>query len=513
MVVGTEASPFLGEAVRAAAEANKEKIALQDTGRSLTYAALVKRMDQVSDAAQGKLGLKVGDCVLLICGNRLEYMEIVLGLAQIGVITATLTPRLTPKEVQAIAEDCAARAIFVDADSAPLVAGLGLPTLAVGEAYEAWLTSAGAARPRPTLDPDAPVLAPYTSGSTGQPKGVLLSGRTRLDMARASAGVFGCFGPQDHFLAVSPLCYGGALMYTLAALIAGGQVSIREDFDAERTLADMAGGEITGVFLVPTHFHLMLRLPPDILARHQSRGALNAIISNAAPLSDDLRLRILDYWGEGLLHESYGSTEAGVTTDLAPADQRRKKKCVGLPIPGIDLRIVDAQGADAPAGEIGELIIRSAYRFLGYLNRPRETAEVMLGDWVRVGDLARQDDEGYYYIVGRAKDMILSGGINIYPKEIEDALTAHPAVAAASVTAFDDAQWGESVGAAVVLRPGAAASPAELTAFCRQGLAAYKTPRRLLIIDELPTGAMGKVMKSAVSDLLAQAVAAPDERG
>ncbi len=508
-------SQFIAQALRDAAGMSPDKTAIRDGDRTLAFADLTARMDQVSAAALADLGLVVGDAVLLLAPNCLEYMEIVAGMAQIGVLTATLTPRLAATEVAAIARDCGARAIFVDVDHAAAVSGLGLPVVRIGEGgtYDAWRAAAPQGMTFPALSPDLAVLAPYTSGSTGQPKGVLLSGRTRLALARASAQVYGCFGAGDTFLAVSPLCYGGALMYSLAVLIAGGTCAVARAFDAEQTLADMAGGQITGLFLVPTHFHQILGLPDDILARYRSRGALAAIISNAAPLSDELRLRILDYWGEGLLHETYGSTEGGVTTDLAPADQRRKKKCVGLPFPDITLRIVGADGADVAPGEVGELIIRSPYRFNGYLNRPEETAEVLRGDWVAVGDLARQDDEGYYYIVGRAKDMILSGGINIYPKEIEDALTSHPAVAEAAVVAFEDVRWGESVGAAVVLHPGAAPADGELVAHVRRTLAAYKAPRRLLVMDALPKGAMGKVQKAEVRELMAVVATSPGATG
>ena len=497
---------FIADALRAAAAAVPGKTAIREDARTLSYTQLIARMDQVSAAAVATLGLEVGDAVLLLAPNCLEYMEIIAGMAQIGVLTATLTPRLAPAEVAAIAADCSAKAILVDTAYADAAAGLRLPIVWIGDGgdYEAWLAAGPAASSLPVLSPDQPVVAPYTSGSTGQPKGVLLSGATRLALARASATVYGCFGRGDDFLAVSPLCYGGALMYSLAVLIAGGTCTVARAFDPERTLAEMAGGRITGLFLVPTHFHQMLALPRETLTRYRSRGALTAIISNAAPLSDELRLRILDYWGEGLLHETYGSTEGGVTSNLAPADQRRKKKCVGLPVPGIQLRIVDADGADVVRGQVGELLNKSPYRFNGYLNRPEETAEVLRGDWVAVGDLARQDHEGYYYIVGRAKDMILSGGINIYPKEIEDALTAHPAVSEAAVVAFDDAEWGESVGAAVVLHSGRVLADGELAAHVRETLAAYKAPRRVLVLNELPKGALGKVQKAHVRELMAQ---------
>jgi long-chain acyl-CoA synthetase len=501
----TDQRHCIAAALRAAAAISTDKIAIRDADRSISHRQLCQRIDQVSSAAMNSLGLGPGDAVLLVASNCLEYVEIVAGLAQIGVLTATLTPRLNLREIEAIAKDCNAKAVIADEASADLLGELKLPLRRIGEDYEAWLEAAPSDLMPPALPANQPVLAPYTSGSTGQPKGVLLSGESRLALMRGSIETYRCFGQDDNFLAVSPLCYGGGLLYALTVLVAGGTCTIAREFDAEQTLKDMAGGQITGVFLVPTHFHQMLSLPAEILARYRSPGALRAIISNAAPLSDELRLRVLDYWGEGLLNETYGSTEAGVTSNLPPADQRRKKKCVGLPFPQIEMRIVDAAGHEVPVGEVGELLIRSPYRFNGYLNRPAETAEVVRGDWLAIGDLARRDDEGYYYIVGRAKDMILSGGINIYPKEIEDALTAHPSVSEASVVGFEDPQWGESVGAAVVLHAGQTLEAGDLAAHVRQTLAAYKTPRRVILLDALPKGPMGKVQKAEVRKIMAQA--------
>jgi len=228
--------------------------------------------------------------------------------------------------------------------------------------------------------------------------------------------------------------------------------------------------------------------------------ALRAIICNAAPLAQATKLETLDYFGDGLLHETYGCTEVGIAANLRPMDQRRKERCVGLPFPGTEIVLLDDAGAPVAPGEIGELWSRSPYLFNGYWGRPEESAAACReGQWVTGGDLARQDEEGFTYIVDRRKDMVISGGLNIYPREIEEVLFHHPAIADAAVVGVPDANWGEALRAYVVTRPGHTPPSAEaLDAYCRQSLAGFKIPRAFTAIGELPRNTAGKVLKTAL---------------
>jgi acyl-CoA synthetase (AMP-forming)/AMP-acid ligase II len=487
--------------LRSAAGRTPNKVALIEAGRRLTFAQLRDRAQQVS-ASAASMGVAAGDTVMLIAPNCLEFIEIVIGFSQLGVAVAVISPRLSSQEVRSIVDDCSPRAIFVDPDFAAPQSPSGAPVISIGPDYEAWLTQGPASQSFNPVDETLSFAIPYTSGSTGAPKGVMLSQRTRILTAYAAAGEYGCFSPDDRYLAVSPLYHGGGLAYALASLMFGGCCELLRDFDPEQVLDRMAFGETTGIFLVPTHFHRMLAVEAKFLESRRSRGRLKTIISNAAPLPDELRYRILDFWGEGLLHETYGSTEAGIVSNLRPADQRRKKRCVGLAFPNTEILVANDNGVEVPTGEPGELLSRSPYNFSGYLGRPEETASVQRNGWIAVGDLARRDDEGYIYIVGRKKDMIISGGLNIYPKEIEDILALHPAVAEVAVVGLLDQQWGESPAAALVMRDGMHASDEALTAFCRERLAGYKVPKRFMAFAALPRGPLGKIQKGKLIELM-----------
>jgi long-chain acyl-CoA synthetase len=281
----------------------------------------------------------------------------------------------------------------------------------------------------------------------------------------------------------------------MASLLLGGSVEIMDHFDAVQVLERLKSGGITGVFMVPTHFHQIFSLEPQVLERYR-RPPLRALISNAAPLPQPMKEKIIPYFGEDLLFEIYSSTEAGFVTSLRPADQLRKQSCAGLPHPQAQIRVLDEEGRDCPPGVVGEMHSRSPWLFNGYWNRPAATAEALRDGWVTVGDLARRDDEGYVYIVDRKKDMVISGGVNIYPREIEEVLLAHPAVSDIAVVGVPDERWGERLRAFVVLRPGARLSVDDIGSFCAGRLAPYKIPKELRSIEVLPRNANGKVLKT-----------------
>ena len=218
-------------------------------------------------------------------------------------------------------------------------------------------------------------------------------------------------------------------------------------------------------------------------------------MSRRSPLPQATKQRIVEFWGEGILHETYGSTEGGIVTNLRPPDQLRKEQCVGQPFPVTEVRLLDEHGEEVPTGAVGELYSRSPYLFNGYWGMPEATADAFRDGWMSVGDMARKDDEGFIYIVDRKKDMIISGGVNIYPREIEEVLHLHPAVAEAAVVGVQDDYWGEAVKAIVALGAGAVASEEDLLDHCSQSLARYKLPKQLIFVDALPRNAAGKVLR------------------
>jgi long-chain acyl-CoA synthetase len=298
------------------------------------------------------------------------------------------------------------------------------------------------------------------------------------------------------------MAHGAGFVFAMAPLYHGGFVEILPRFDAELLLTRLCEGDFTGVFLVPTLFQSVFALPTNVLERYRGRmRTLKAIISNAAALPQPLKERIVEYFGAGLLHEAYGSTEAGIVTNLRPPDQLTTVQCVGPPFPDTEIRLLGDDGRDVPEGEVGELFSRSPYLFNGYWNNAAETQAAVRDGWVSAGDLARRDERGYYYIVDRKKDMVISGGINIYPREIENVLLRHPEVRDAAVIGVADQHWGEKLRAFVVLRKGTQGSDQQLVDFCRGRLADFKIPREFRFIEELPRNVGGKVLKNALRSM------------
>ena len=344
---------------------------------------------------------------------------------------------------------------------------------------------------------------PYTSGTTGKPKGVMLPHRARTLAFLAYATEYGVYSPDDRFLALSPFCHGAGFAFAFCSVFLGGTVEIMTRFDPEAVLHAIHKGDVTGLFTVPTHYHGIFSLEDATLERLRG-NRLKGIVANAAPLPQEMTERIVDYFGAGLLHETYGSTEGGVVTNLRPKDQLRKVRCVGQPFVGNRVKLVGEDGVEVARGEVGELFSTSNCLFSGYWNKPEQTADAFRDGWVSVGDMARQDEDGFYYIVDRKKDVVISGGVNIYPREVETALDTHPAIAETAVIGAPDPRWGEQLVAYVVVAEGAQVSDAELDAFARANLADYKRPKSFHRLDALPRNANGKVLKTDLRHLFGQ---------
>jgi long-chain acyl-CoA synthetase len=328
----------------------------------------------------------------------------------------------------------------------------------------------------------------------------MLSHRSRTLGFLAYAAEYGIYSPEDYFLALTPMCHGAGLAYAYCSIFLGGTTEIMSRFDPEAVLRRVHSGEVTGMFTVPTHYHGIFGLEARLL--DSLRGnRLNGIVANAAPLSQATKEQIVDYFGDGLLHETYGSTEAGVVSNLRPKDQLRKIKCVGLPFVGNTVRLQGDDGQEVGPGEVGELFSTSPYLFNGYWGKPEQTAETQRDGLISVGDLAVRDEEGFIYIVDRKKDMVITGGMNVYPREVETILDGHPAVRECAVIGVPDPRWGEQLVAYVAFADGAGASSDDLLEFCRDKLAPYKLPKTFQAIEALPRNANGKVLKTELRAL------------
>ena len=493
----------IGRGIRCSARRVPDKTALVFGQTRMTYRTLAQRIAQVANLGRDRFGLRHGDRVVLVAPNMLPYVELVAGLSDAGAIVATISPRLTAAELAAIVSDCDPRLIIVDptlptADDQSWTGGI--PLVRLGAKYEVLLAAASDSFTASDLLETDPFALAYTSGTTGRPKGVLLSHRSRALTFMAMASEYNCFGIDDNFLAMAPMCHGAGFVFACASLFFGGTTELFDGSDPVAMLDRLGKNDVTGVFVVPTQLSRLFDVPQATLDQRRQHG-LKTIISNASALAQTLKERAIGQFGAGLLHETYGSTEGGIVTNIRPADLLTKPGSVGLPFMGVEIELRRPDGQIADAGESGELFSRSSASFTGYWNRPEDTAETLVDGWVSVGDIASADAEGFITIVDRKKDMVVSGGLNIYPREIEAVIAAIPGVRDVAVVGAPSREWGESLHAFVVPQTGVLIEHDAVIAACRERLAGFKVPRSISLIAELPRNAGGKVMKTVLREL------------
>lgn len=476
------------------------KVAMTCQNVTRTYGELAERVRRVCGGARQCIKLSKGDRVAVIAPNCVEYAELVVGFADAGCIVATLNPRSSAREIEAACNDCSARLLVVHPSLGGTIATCHFSSvervIVLGDEYESWLNTAPQCPPLESVDERDPFTLVYSSGTTGQPKGIIISHRSRVLTFHGMAMEYGCYGPDDLQLGIAPMAHGAGFAFIMASLYFGGTVDILPKFDPALVVDKLARDPYTGVFMVPTHFHAIFSLETALLERHRGRArSLRTIMSNAAALPQATKERIVAYWGPGKLHETYGSTEAGVVTNLRPQYQLTHTQSVGTAFALNTIKLVDPDGQEVGQGEVGELFSRSPYLFSGYWNRPEEASEAIRGDWVSAGDLARRDEDGFYRIVDRKKDMVVTGGLNVYPREIEEVLHGHPAVLEAAVIGVPDVYFGEALRAYVVLRPNMNAHADQLDIHCRSALAGFKVPKEFHFIEALPRNMGGKILK------------------
>jgi fatty-acyl-CoA synthase len=508
----------LSESVAAHARTQPHKIGVRDSKRALTYAQWDERASRLANALLG-LGLVKGDRVALLAHNTLEWLEIYVALARAGLVAVPLNFRLAGPEIAYIVGNAEARAAIVQEDlrtlfdsvraELPIEAGRFVhfgqtddsTTPRGWHSYEALIADAPAVAPAADVRPEDLFALMYTSGTTGRPKGAMRHHEGNALIAWATALEFG-LTRDDNGLLVMPLCHANSLYFAVTFTTIGATIVVhdRARFEAAELLALLARERITFTSLVPTHYIMMLDLPAAEKARHDL-SRVGKLLVSSAPARKDTKLAILELFPRGKLFELYGSTEAGWVTILRPDEQIEHLGSVGREWAGSGaIKLLNADGEEVPDGEVGELFSRTAYVFPGYWKNPAKTAESFRGPWCSVGDMARRDERGFIHLVDRKSNMIISGGENIYPSEVEAVLAAHPAVQDVAVVGVPDAKWGESVLAAVVPRPGQALTQAELEAWCRERIAGFKRPKAYALIDEaqMPRTATGKIQHRAL---------------
>lgn len=476
----TIGSAFLSSASRVPA-----RTAIRFENREISYAELAEATGRLAGALLSEIGCAAGDRVGIWLPNVPEFVVATLGVARAGLVAVPMPLSATPREVAQLIADSGLRVLITDSNRE--AAGVTLTTVAA-------LLEARVPSVRDLADDRAAFFIGYTSGTTGRPKGAVVGHRARTLLGLLYGQEYGCYTPGETHLITTPMYHGAGLSRALAPLLSGAAIELHQSFDPERVIRAFAGGTITATYMVPTMFAALFELPTSLL--DLGAGRLRTVLSNAAALPEHSKLRILDQWPGIRLFEIYGSTEAGTVTSLRPEDQLRKQRCVGLPLPLTNVRLIGEGGADAEAGEVGKLYSRSPFQFIGYHQNSVATAEAMLDGYLTSGDLAQRDEEGYIYIVGRASDVIITGGVNVYPREVEEYLAELPAVREAAVVGVPDPHWGEAIHAYVVPQPGALRpTEAELRDHCRKGLAPAKIPKRFLFRENLPRTPSGKVIK------------------
>jgi fatty-acyl-CoA synthase len=511
----------LADAVATHARLSPGKLAVRDSRRSLSYAQWHARMNRLAGALLG-LGLAPGDRVALLAYNSAEWMEIYAALAAAGLVAVPINFRLTPPEIAYIVQHSEARAVIAQDELADRIEAVRgeLPVLpgafvAFGHelpagwgSYEALIESAPDTPPAVVVRPADLSALMYTSGTTGRPKGAMRSHEGSALIALATALEMR-FTRDDTALLVMPMCHANSLYFGQTFVHLGATVVIddRRSFDPEALLATLAAERITFTSLVPTHYIMMLTLPPEAKAQYDVSRVEKLMISSA-PARRETKLAILEHFHNGSLYELYGSTEAGWVTLLRPHEQLDQLGSVGREWAGSGaIRLLGADGHEVPDGEVGELFSRTPYVFDGYWKNPDKTAESFRGAWCSVGDMARRDAQGYIHLVDRKSNMIISGGENIYPSEVEAVLAAHPQVQDVAVIGVPHDKWGEAVLAVVVQRAAASLSEAELVDWCRGRIASYKRPQavRFIAETEMPRTATGKILHRTLRDRLAPA--------
>ena len=498
--------PFLVQLLRRHAAASPDARCLTFGTEQLTFRDLDLRSNRVANALLQR-GARRGDRIAIIAHTGPEFYELAFGCAKAGAIMMPLNWRLSAPEIAAIFADGCPRLVVVGTDLRELLSGVADPpdSVALGTDYSRWRDAAAATDPDAPIRADDPALLLYTSGTTGQPKGVTL-GHGSLSFVERTAREIWAFTAGSVNLVAMPLFHIGGIGYGMMALSQGGHTVLLAQPDPQATILAMQRHGVTHAFFVPT---VIQRLVDHVDRTGATPASLQRIVYGAAPIGESLLRRAIAVFNCGFSH-AYGLTEtAGTVISLAPADHDpdgphagRLRSC-GRPLPWAELALVDPQtGARTPAGEVGEIRIRSAMNMLGYWGKPAETDAAITPDgWLCTGDAAYRDPDGFVYIHDRYKDLIVSGGENIYPAEIERILLTHPQIAEVAVIGVSHPVWGETPSAYVVARGGSAPSEAELIEFTRAHLAHFKCPTSVAFVATLPRNASGKVLKRELRNL------------
>lgn len=495
--------------------ARPESIALRFEGRDTTYSEFEDHTNQVANALVSG-GVIKGGRIAYIGKNTDHFFELFFGAAKAGVVTIPIGWRLTPPEIAYIIGDGDVSLVFVGREVVEVVReALSLAKRSTriievedfeGRGFVAWRDAQLKTTPRIITKESDVVVQLYTSGTTGRPKGVMLTHESLLTIRRHSIESeqhWEVWGPTDTSLVAMPVSHVSGLAWGMTGLLVGGKNIVTREFDPCDILDFVIRDRISKIFLVPTALQIILSQPN---ARQVDYSCLRSITYGASPIPITLLRACIEVFGSGFC-QVYGMTEtSGAITYLREEDHdilgNERMRSVGLPLPGVEIRVVDSDGVILPPRSIGEIETRSAGNMAGYWSLDEATQSVLSEDgWLRTGDAGYLDEDGYLFLQDRIKDIVISGGENIYPAEVEGAILDHPDVAEVAVIGVPDYKWGEAVKAIIVLKPGVTADAASIKDFVRRRVAGYKVPKSVEFVSSLPLNSTGKVLKWKLREL------------
>jgi len=485
----------LAKNVERSAQFFGERVAVIDGDARVTYAEL-NRQAGLAGAGLKALGVKPGDYVALCAPNSAQWLAFYFGVLKAGAIAVTLSPLLSPLELERLLTHSKPRAMFTSSEICNRLKSLGqshgMEWIICPDGdmdFDSLLARGDGELAAMERDPEDPACVLYTGGTTGLPKGVLL---THENVLTAIQGVVFCEQSthEDRALCFLPFNHVFGQMHIMnATILSGGSLVLMPGFDMEKALRAIRDHSITKLFAVPTVYIRLLQLPQ----LKEKLGSVRYCFSAAASMARE----VVEQWrvATGLnIHEAYGMTE---TASLVTYNHyyRHKVGSVGATLGTTEVRILDAQGQTAPQGKEGEICIRGRNVMKGYLANPEATAEALRDGWLHSGDIGYLDNEGYLFIVDRLKDLIITGGENVYPREVEEVLYERPEVVECAVIGLPDPEYGERVTAYLTLKPGASVDQAELKTYCKERLAPFKVPKEFRAVESLPTTPTGKILK------------------
>ena len=489
---------LVGNVLRHAARHSPQRLAATLGDDQLTFAELDDRARRAAHALHG-LGVRRGDRVAVMVPNSIEFLEAMHAAGRLGAIVVPVNIHFKADEAGWVVSDSGATAVVVQDALVPALADVAdVPRLVVGDGYEEALAAApasGEVEPPDVIGDGWPTVMAYTSGTTGRPKGVAIGEddfRRRAVGVAASSERWG-LGPDDVHLLVGPMYHMGPMFWGQMHLAFGATVVIMPKWDARECLELVERWRVTNAHMVPANFTRILALPEEERAK-PDLSSRKRVVHAAAPCPVPLKRAFMDFVGADKVWEYYGASEGGGTV-ITPQEWLEHPGSVGKPFPGNEFAILDDDGNELGPGEVGTIYAKPAMSSFKYHNDDEKTAGAHRGEWFTVGDAGYLDDDGYLYLTDRKSDMVISGGVNIYPREVEDALHRHPEIVDCAVLGLPDDQWGEVLYAVVQRAGGSSLDEDGVVSYVREHLADYKRPRVVEFVDELPRDPNGKVRK------------------